>query len=110
MQEFSPFSPAEPPHLSSNYFPVITREPTPESYYDRARHNAKRYARNMYEEELRRDMSNLIGLSEFALLALAMFDRGGGGRRARHTLELKHKAQAATNVAGMPYTIPAVVL
>jgi hypothetical protein len=107
MIEFAPgYRQVKAPHLTRNYFPVATREPTPDMWDDRARHNPASDPEVIRQRRYNKNIFTFFALSELALLTSAAFSKRGDAAKIRRELSDTRMAKNMAQAIRLPYTMP----
>ncbi|HEV7455099.1 MAG TPA: hypothetical protein VGO07_07620 [Candidatus Saccharimonadales bacterium] len=111
MIEFAPgYRQVKVPHLTRNYFPIATREPTPELWEDRARQNPATDPEAIRQQQLSRDLFTFFALSEIALLTSAAFSKKENAGKFRRELTNRRAVKNMADAIRMPYVMPSISL
>jgi hypothetical protein len=96
--------------LTRNYFPLVTREPTPEMYIDSASRNTSNDPAVIREQQLRREMSALLALSGVTILLVASFGKPHEVRQAHNAMRSRRMLGAISAASRLPYTVASAPL
>ena len=111
MIEFAPgYRQVKVNHLTRNYFPLVTPEPTPGMYEDRARHNPAVDPDTLRERRVRNQLFDFFALSELALLVATSFGKPEEVRKARGAIANRNMVRRIGSAIRLPYTLSSIQL
>lgn len=111
MIEFAPgYLQVKVSHLTRNYFPLATPQPTQAMYEDGARRNPATDPESIRQRKLRRDLFAFSALSELALLTAASFGKRENAGKIRREISVRRAVKNMAEAARLPYAAPNINL